>query len=214
MPSAMPVDVILLRQSGITQMLFLPYALLVSINMYGHYWWCTRIDPGTPSFDESSLATEGRYWATPKGRPSSWRGGGGADIGVMDWHRGPGAQPSGEINKGMQVVEEQGHSFSPASSRQDGQPKIRRCRKCSGPKPDVSRLVCLQSALGAEYRRPAADTPLLSLQEMRLHDGPSLPLCVRSRLGRVRTILKKTLLALTGINACVRQLSVTGQSAS
>lgn len=44
-----PVDVILFHQpASLLRILFFPIALLVAINLYGHYYLVTTVDPGNP----------------------------------------------------------------------------------------------------------------------------------------------------------------------
>jgi palmitoyltransferase len=147
---ACTVDVVLCRLPVILQLLATPVVALILVNMYGHYYWVTKIPPGTPSFsmewDDSGSSWP---WAVKRGAgPVGLRGGGGIPGPQRRWQDSPlRERREGErsIVGNVEMVEERSHSLGPITSKLGQEKKkVRRCRKCDGPKPDVGGPGTLQ----------------------------------------------------------------------
>ncbi len=107
-------------------------------NLYGHYYFAVYISPGTPlspsTPPKDSLPSFPLAIRRGDGL-ATWRGGGGI--------RGPERRyqrlPLSAGTRDLEMVPGERHSLDPVSS--EGGKKVRRCRKCSGPKPDVRSLI-------------------------------------------------------------------------
>lgn len=99
--------------------LLLPAYILVPLNMYGHYYLVTHVPPGFPSARD---AREARWLAhNPHSllAPERWG---------WERRRGDGDDPSAPVRGPPQMWSAPGGA--------EGR-RVRRCRKCDGPKPEV-----------------------------------------------------------------------------
>ena len=117
------------RDLGPWSTLFLlPIFILVPLNLYGQYYLVTHVPPGFPSNRALALSPDplpqdtDRRWFDLNTEKSLWS--------PERW---------GMRKRGRPLTSGYGHGSS--QDENDGLKRIRRCRKCDGPKPEVSRIV-------------------------------------------------------------------------
>mgnify|MGYP006876472800 FL=1 len=139
-------------------LLLLPIFILVPLNLYGQYYLVTHVPPGFPSSRALALSPNPlpqdieRRWFDLNTEKSLWS--------PERW---------GMRKRGRPLTSGYGHvSQQDGNEGQNGSKRIRRCRKCDGPKPEVSRRVV--AAL------MEARASLQCLQTLHSAHGPPLPL--------------------------------------
>lgn len=142
-----------------------PILVLIPLNLYCHYYLVTHVPPGYPSPRAVALNPRGSVstdsetkWYNLDQRsiwtPERW-----------GFHR--------KTGKTRSLTGDDGVSYSNAGGAQGR--RVRRCRKCDGPKPEVSNRAVYSRHVPADGRW-AAYASLLSVQAVRSDDGPPLSL--------------------------------------
>ncbi|WVW86546.1 hypothetical protein I302_108595 [Kwoniella bestiolae CBS 10118] len=123
-------DVVVRSLSPLSLFLLLPFLILVPLNLYGQYYLVTHVPPGYPAPKPSGDDKNRASWLIPNPK-SLWSG--------ERW----GFRKRGRTLTGM--------SGGGESSR-----RVRRCRKCDGPKPERTHhcSVCKRCVLQMDHHCP------------------------------------------------------------
>lgn len=131
------VDVIFPTLGLFTIIVLSPVFIVLPLNLYGHYYLVTHIPPGFPAPTPTSAASE-QKWLIPDERSLWWAK---PRKGRKGWRRlSTVASKVGSMANADTNVEESEESESDIS-RPGSRKRLRRCRKCDGPKPEVGRLL-------------------------------------------------------------------------
>lgn len=131
----MTVDVIARELSWSTTVLMLPILVLVPINLYGQYFLVCQVPPGHPS--NRALAKSPRPMSTE--RETRWLSlSPGSRWSPEGWGRRRAEGNSTRPLMGSDDASFRGEVFRTEQDTAGRTKRVRRCRKCDGPKPEVS----------------------------------------------------------------------------